>query len=252
MGSTDSQVTGSAVVASMVVNSCVSLINMSSAQSIFASMNQIQLLMLLSLFGVELPRRLIEYLQSLNIMLMSFDVPSIPFLRFLSVIFEAFDYPQKNANLDLVGVSSGSTFINALGTLCTLAVMATVHLVVWLLFLRYRRNSTGSRVGRCLKKLNSSFLFDVYIRLMIESSLIMMLSSISEMYHSDVGSGVKLRSTVFAGVVLFLLFCMMLIVFTNWCQTAQRDHFNCEVKENFACRSYAFMALTRLLAFSTI
>lgn len=131
---------GSIVLATMSINTISSMMSASSSQSIFASINQLQLIVLLVLYGVYLPGKVLNLIQSFNMSLLSLDIPSLPLFRSMSWFFIQFNYSQDNENLQIVGLSSGSTLINIMTPFFTALALVMLHILVGLASLLYRRS----------------------------------------------------------------------------------------------------------------
>lgn len=109
--------------AGVVSNFLSSLLNQSSSQSTFSSINQIQLLMLLVLLGAYLPSKIISYIRSISMTLLSFSLLSTRLFHFTSALFSLVSYAQPDPHLALIGISSGSTLLNIFDSLVTLLLI---------------------------------------------------------------------------------------------------------------------------------
>lgn len=123
-------VAGASASASVFINVLSSALNNSSPQGAFASINQIQLFMLLTLFGVYLHTKVLSYLKSMSSALISFDVTSYSVFNFMAPLLDGFNFEQPNPYLKFIGIQSGSTFINIFATIGTLFLFIGLHMII--------------------------------------------------------------------------------------------------------------------------
>ena len=93
-----------------VWNIVCSIWSNSSFQSSLAMINSIQLLLLLPLIGSYLPQNVIQFIWAMKFSLLNFD-----FLSKLKVNYvrNLIDFDQSNSSLNLIGLESGSSGVNA-------------------------------------------------------------------------------------------------------------------------------------------
>ena len=88
----------------------ISLMNLSSPQSIWLIVNQFQLFQLLFLTGAYIPKNVKDFLSEFQFMLFSFN--DLIYIGPLEKVKQWLDYSQKRRDLLDIDVESGSTFVN--------------------------------------------------------------------------------------------------------------------------------------------
>lgn len=187
-----------------------SAITQSSPQSAFASINQIQLMMLIILYGATLDIKILNYIKSMVVSLFKFNLLSLPIFDFINGIESKLDYEQKNEELNFIGLESGSTLINLFDTLMTLILFALFHLLLSLCYIKHRSDLNRSSCTRAIKNLFTVFTFGVYIRLFMETNMIILLSSISELIEHTKNSSDRKRPLIVP--TSFILICAIVLV----------------------------------------
>ena len=125
----------------VVMNMVSSAITNPSPNSAFSMVNQIQILLLLLLLPVYLPLRVFNYIRSLAMSLIDFNIDWNFIIVFRKLILW-FDYEQPLDELSNVGLDSGSTFINLADTIIILIIAGIIHVIFMIInCLRNKKNS---------------------------------------------------------------------------------------------------------------
>ena len=109
--------------ASAVSNIALALASSSSPHSIFQMINQIQLLLLLLLLNIYLPSKVVNYIRSLVMALIDFDI-DYSFLPVIGDIINTFDYEQPEDDFYVAELESGSSLMNISGVI--LIILGTI------------------------------------------------------------------------------------------------------------------------------
>ena len=101
---------------SALSNIALSFLSVSSSHSIFQMINQIQLLLLLLLLNIYLPLRIANYIRSLVMALIDFNI-DYTFLPVVGEIVDTFDYEQPEDDFYVTELESGSSLMNISGVI---------------------------------------------------------------------------------------------------------------------------------------
>ena len=118
----------------IAVGAGVSMLNGTSPVGIWSMINQFQMLMLLLLTGVFIPKAIKQYLSGMDIVLFNFDF--IPFRKvpYISKLYLWMNYKQDNEDLKNIGVEYGSTTVNNISFLIILILFVLVHIPIVLIY----------------------------------------------------------------------------------------------------------------------
>jgi hypothetical protein len=90
-------------------------------------MNTMQLFMLIVLLYVYLAIKILDILNSVNYFTLSFEIPFIPDIPYLSDVYDYLDFLPIKENYHIIGVDSGSTLINVYCLFCILIGVIALH-----------------------------------------------------------------------------------------------------------------------------
>lgn len=185
-----------------------------SYQSIFSSFNFLQLILLIPLTEVYLPTKPSVFIKSAKPSLLTFFSISWDDLSFIKSTFAECYYSQTNSGLYAIGLEQGSTIMNMHILLLFFFALIIVHLITFLFYLWARKREGGC--SRWISKFFSILSFSVYIRLIIESALLLLLSTFSEIKEGKLSSDMYIRSFTFALAILLFLVIISLVFFFHW------------------------------------
>ena len=111
---------------SAISNIALALLSVSSSNSVFQMINQIQLFLLLLLLNIYLPLKVANYIRSLVMSLIEFDI-DFTFLPVVGDIVNAFDYEQLEDDFYVAVLESGSSFINTTGVIILIIGTILLH-----------------------------------------------------------------------------------------------------------------------------
>ena len=114
----------------------MSIISKAIALTSFASLwllvNQIQIIVLLIVSQIYLPKYVVSVILSNKIMLNPFHYISLNLISFYKITFGWFDSTQENSGLSLIGLDSGSALVNNTNLISVLLVSILMHLFILL------------------------------------------------------------------------------------------------------------------------
>ena len=225
-----------------------------SPNSTFSLVNQIQLLLLLLWLPAYLPLKVIDYIRSLAMSLIEFNI-DWSFIFVFKKMINWFDYEQPSDQLYITGVTSGSAFINMADTIAILLSIGVFHLLILLI---YVAKVKGRKKLGCSWKLLvyifKSLTFGFYFRLVFESFLMLWLSSFSEINRFINDESNKYNSSITSIVicimiVMFIIFILVSTIISSKRkkQFLQKELFD-GMKTNKKSKFYSFMFLSRRAA----
>ena len=128
----------------------------------------------------------------------------------MNTISSQFDYEQPDAYLKSLNLNSGSSFINLEPTMVVILLFFLLHLFIKLCVFLLRNRRQENKFKILVNKLIDYFTFEVYVRYFTEIYLVLWISSISEIYNTDVFK-YKPHSAAFS--ILVILFLVLVIGF---------------------------------------
>jgi cysteine-rich repeat protein len=244
---------GVAMLSSLVASS----IGCSSPNGLWQMVNIMQLFMFLILLKVYLPTPIEALITSSSYFAFTFPIIHFRSLYGIGHILELIDFKPTDSALSLLGAESGSTFINVLSQLLMLILIFILHLFA----LSLRNCDPKMADGRWSKWLKWTgkknfdfFTFTVYIRLILQSSQFMLMSSIAEFYAFNLENDSYIVSLGLAGLVLLLIGVFFIIGVKFWITRVRKwayhqesrfnEFFNGLKKTKFAT-SYSLLILLR-------
>ena len=199
----------SAVGVGVAASTAVSVLSMSSPQAVWIMGNQFQLLMLLPLTEVFVPKDIEDYFTGMSFL--SFDLSFIPFSAtpLINSVFSYFEFEQEDEYLQEIGMQYGSSILNQFSMIFMISLLMILHVTVILSY-RIIDKDESTRKYKILSKLMDLFLFTIYVRTFVEALQMMMLSSLIEIKTFDTSEISRVFSILIS--FLFTLLCVGLIV----------------------------------------
>ena len=151
----------------------------------FGFINEVQLILLLPMLPHFMPQLIEDFIAKLNYCIFSFDfLYDFISLNLINVKF-SLSYSQPSDYIDLMNITSGSTFVNIQGNLMTLFQIASLHLTILTLsyFIRHKQNLPWYL--RWIRRLKEFMTFGVYIQYTTSSCLLVCLISSTEIQRFD-------------------------------------------------------------------
>ena len=222
------------------------------------------MIVLLIVSQIYLPRSVSNIILGNKIMLNPFNYISWNFIKFYHVLIGWFDSVQSNNGLIQIGLESGSALVNNSTLISMFVLFIPVHLLIWLLMLIINKRSSIENQGWMIKickylatKTFAILTYGFYIRTIIESILVLALSTFSEIFNFNVNDVNKASS--FAVCTLIILVIIMFLALSVWLafrQIQDEDvkidkyrEFYCGLKKTKLWQLYTTVWLCRRLLF---
>ena len=185
---------GQAAVASGATASTVSAaISSSSSQGAWSTINQYQLFLLLPIIGADIHEDILMFLEGFSFSSFSLNflhLDTIPFIEDLLIYFPA---GSSKEYFHSIGVENLSAFKNSLGLILILLWVILVHLsIVVPLKMFSTRYSEEHKFHKLAKAMYFLFTFTIYIRVILESLVIVYMSWLNELWFTGVNSGLAI------------------------------------------------------------
>ena len=155
-------------------------------QCIFNFINQVQLILLLPMLWSVMPEVVVDFISSLNICLLNFGIvfESQPEMN----SFFSLNYNQTNSYLNSIKLKSGSALVNISGVIYTLLMFVILHFLLCFLIYGVKCNNRDIWFHKALNSIFKMLTFGLYIQQIINSLLVMLISSSSEFGRHDLSS----------------------------------------------------------------
>ena len=180
------------------------------------------MIVLIIVTQIYLPNNVVNTIIGNKIMINPFQYISLNFLSFYDNLFKWLDSTQTNNGLSEIGLDSGSAIINSLSLIVILTLRVIVHLLAYVVSLiiskwnnREGLNWVQKVIIYLVMKTLSAMTFGYYIRTMIESILILSMSTFSEIYNfsgidtSNVSSLIACL-IILSAIILFFVLSVLL------------------------------------------
>lgn len=192
-----------------------SLVSSSSLQSSWLIVNQLQLTILLPLTRAFMDKEVMYYWAGMEFAQFSFSFTNLDDTKGISLVDDYFNIPQSEWYLQEIKLETGSTAVNILPTLTILLLLPLAHLIWVLFFYLWIKNWNIERWNKLSARFLKYYFVSTYIRLLLESSQLMVLSSASELERFDTGSSKESISVSVAAWIY--LFQFLLIILLGYC-----------------------------------
>ena len=238
----------------------------SSLSTLWALVNLLQLLLLLLLTNAFFPTDVVNIIVGSQYIQNPFDSFGSNKFSYSSVVIDYFDYTQNNNILSLIGVDSGSTFVNIYPLLSSVVYTIFAHFIVLIIYkisIKWlnRSNTWLLRIWRAL--ITKAFVvltFGYYIRTIFESYQILLISSISEILNSNYQTLPHILSNSIW--FLALLVWLMYLLFAFWRtfykyaidvnSSSKLEEFFSGLKDTKKAKLYTTLFLVRRIAFISL
>jgi cysteine-rich repeat protein len=216
-------VVASSIIASgAFVNFLTILLSVGSSQSLFSGTNQLQLMLLLPLFRLYMPKPIVDFYRELSWTLMSFDFLKVDFWPGVQFVSKSFSKEQSDPYLNLIGISNYSSIMNVMQCMLLIAMFLLIHAFIsfWYLAVKGKTNLTWTQ--KLIKNLFRAMTFNIYVRIIIEAFLIAAISTYSELKTTRFGGSntsytLSIVSFAFSiAIVVILHLTILLNVYELW------------------------------------
>jgi hypothetical protein len=116
-------ITGAGIAASVFSD----LLNLSNPTGLWQMMNLMQLFLLILLFDIYLPSKVLNILNANKYFSLSFSAPFVDMIPYGKPTFSYLNFSSSTSNYSILGVRSGSSLINFLCMAFVLMVIGVLH-----------------------------------------------------------------------------------------------------------------------------
>jgi hypothetical protein len=197
-GEAESMATKILIATGVAISLGASALSMSSPQGAFSTLNQFQLFILLPMLGAYIPPKILQIILGTSFAMFSFSFIPLEKIPLINDLFNFIDYDQSDDYFDEIGLTSGSAILNHIALLLIFCVFILYHLSLLPCYQTSKQLSEKHCFRIIVKFLFNIMTFSLYVILIIESYLIVWLSTISELKEFDYSTGFKLFSLVLA------------------------------------------------------
>ena len=239
--------------ASVILSMC----NLSTPQGLWMTMDQFQLILLLLLANANIPQMVVDYLSGMKDTTWSFNFIPFKDIPGMSQLLNKVDFYLDNKDLKYFGLFSGSFLINNFSFIFIILIITIIQplflTIHWIWMLKVRIDSRRYRIWN---KLYQLFVFSIFIRLFMETSQFMMISSIYQIYSWNLSDFKHLLSFVLSIIWVIIITMIIILSFWNWRKRMERydennhyylKEFLSSIKDHPWARIYSTLLMTRRL-----
>ena len=220
-------VLGAVVSAAIIANTISSILGMSSFQSAFGGLNQLQLILLLPLIGPFIPDKVVQFIAGMvNFIFTKSILNPIEFMQSNTIyihknLCESFTYDQSKSYLALIKYNDQSTFNNLINYAYLFILFFIIHFIILFITKLLSLFKATGFWSKIIKKGFEWFTLGIYIRELIEIYLYILIAWCSELYLFRFNNTQHLASKIISAVVFF--FCNVIIVIWLWLILNSKD-----------------------------
>lgn len=132
---------GIALALGVLLNLIAILITSTNYLSLYAMIEQMQLIFLLTLIRLYFPARIIWFFHIMRFLLLEFN-----FIYFEKLLFDAVDYSetQPNSMLEILGFEFKSGIVNIFENICVLLIILFLHMIFYIFYSQIKRINNPS------------------------------------------------------------------------------------------------------------
>ncbi|CAI2385601.1 unnamed protein product [Moneuplotes crassus] len=213
LSSSEKAIQGSTIgitVGAVSLNIIGAILSKSSPNGAFASINQLQLLIMLLFLQTYLPSKIVNYLRSLTMSLINIDWPSFISFRYLIGLFS---HPQSRDDLYIGSYESGSTLLNNSTLIAIILLYIPLHLLT-LVITKCIQKSSKRTLKMIFNYTWRAFTFEIYVRTIFESFLNLCIPTFHELSQFKVTKSGAQRRSFFAALG-FLALILIIVALTT-------------------------------------
>lgn len=163
----------------------------SSSAGFFSLINQFQMYLLLPIL-VYCDQNVVQFVTGMEISLFSFDFIPIKDIPIFSQAVDFLSVEQDNEYFEEIGIESKSALVSNLQLVLVMGFIVGVHLLFTPIYFHYLEGEGFWHTFRI--KLMSMFTFTIYIRMLVESILMILLASVAEIYDFNISTAERRTS----------------------------------------------------------
>ena len=161
--------------------------------------------------GAYLSEGVLELIVGMKIVLLNFNFTFIDGIRLIeNKMYSYMSFDQPNKLLYDIGVIYGSTLVNISKLIIVIALIIFLHIIFVLIYNKCKKIDKSKCSRKFADKLYALMAFAIYVRLIIQSFLLILFSSFSEAYELKVDTTVQIIS--FSINIIFLIFISLFMM----------------------------------------
>ena len=172
-----------------------------------------------------------------------------------------FDYNQQDSYLKLLGLTSGSAFVNILNLSVTVGCVICFHIVILILFLIVRKIARLKVIKNLIVKILEMLTFGFYVGVCLETYILFILVDFSEI-SLHFKRGIKsMSSCVMSYIILSFMILFIFLTLWQWIKSKKPESFEKQkyfkvlvdgMRPKWIYRSYFLAFLIRRTLFGII
>jgi hypothetical protein len=186
-----------------------------SLYPLWSAFIQLQLFMILFLTDSAKSKRVSDYFCGINDFIISFKFMKISSLWWLKDLTKYYHIPQESDELKTIGLDSTSSYENLLDFMILLFIIILIDILITLIAKLLQLNFNRARL-RFIRIVNARYAkvmrYSFYIRVFLMVYQFAILTSVSEIHESNLGSTSEVTSLTFA--LLILMFCLAFTLYS--------------------------------------
>lgn len=215
------------VLMAMVLNILNSATNKSSLQSMFSGINQLQLIQLLPLIGAYMTYDPLLTIVGTSVTLFNFSYMSLEAKLQQEGILTSMSFTQYNSYLFLINLEDGSTMVSITNLIGVSVLIPILHIFIELIKWWLKPRIKGAKTNRWRRLIFNAhkwLTFGWYIRYIMEIYLMLLLSSLFEIYVNIKGWASSSDSFV-AAIIIAILWILIIFIsmFYSCCLHSRRQ-----------------------------
>lgn len=201
-----------------------------SMTGIFGFANLIQMILLLPMLAKYMPYDVVIYIWNLWVCLFNFSF--LTSREGMLSKWSNLDYDQSNSYLVLIGMDSGSTFVNIQASTFIIFVIIIWSWLIWACKGCFKKadqsknNEEPIKLScwhRMVNKLHKTLVFNIYILFFLENCILFWISSFQEIYVFDDNSRTQANSVIFSSLLVSTIIWMIGHSFYIWCVSRKTE-----------------------------
>ena len=201
---------------SALLNFGYAFLTKTSYQSVFSSFNFLQIVLLIPLTEVYLATKVSNLIEVMKPALLSFFYFKWDNVGLDTDLIEECEYAQPNSSLRFIGLESGSTLVNIYAVCIFFWVLVFLHMIICFLYCCGRSKPNEGCWRRFVNYISWVFKFSIYIRYILESTMVVVLASISELERLKMSGIMKFRSYISAISALGVVITILVFFLFHW------------------------------------
>jgi len=189
--------------------------------------NQYRLFLFLILSGAYLPPKVVEHIKGGEVFSFNFSFLSIQKFSGIESVVEELDFPQTDSILETIGLESGSAVVSNLNLAVSVLLIVVAHLgfrIIEKVMLRKLLLLMSSDwIKKKVTQLINGLEFGVYIRMFIESNMLVVASLVADINRLDFSSTQKILSFTFSILMFTLVIICWVLTMLFWYQTRKKQ-----------------------------